>query len=51
MSKRLLSVLFLFAMTASPSLPDASVPTRTAGERVDLLVLGGTIVTMDDARR
>jgi len=48
MSKLLLTVALLIAMTFN-SLPDAAAQNRR--ETVDLLVLGGTIVTMDQTRR
>ena len=48
MLKLLLTVALLMAMTFN-SLPDAAAQNRR--EMVDLLVLGGTIVTMDQTRR
>ena len=48
MSKLLLTVALLIAMTFN-SLPDVAAQNRR--ETVDLLVLGGTIVTMDQTRR
>ena len=51
MLKRLLIVVILIAMIAN-SLSDVDAQgRRQRGERVDLLVLGGTIVTMDQTRR
>jgi 5-methylthioadenosine/S-adenosylhomocysteine deaminase len=51
MLKRLLIVATLIAMIANP-LPDVDAQSRRLrGEAVDLLVLGGTIVTMDQTRR
>src|SRR5437773_8437352 len=52
MAKRLSSALIFFAMTLTLSLPDASAQQkRGPGQPVDLVVLGGTIVTMDEGRR
>jgi 5-methylthioadenosine/S-adenosylhomocysteine deaminase len=52
MSKHLLSKLILCAMLLNFSLPDASAQTmRKRGGRVDLLVLGGTLVTMNQSRQ
>jgi 5-methylthioadenosine/S-adenosylhomocysteine deaminase len=49
MAKFLLSLLVLLAMTASiTTLPISAEPQR---EQVDLIVSGGTIVTMDGSRR
>src|SRR5690242_288517 len=48
MLKLLLTVALLMAMTLN-SLPDVAAQNRR--ETVDLLVLGGTIVTMDQTRR
>src|SRR5690348_6285787 len=48
MLKLLLTVALLMAMTFN-SLPDAAAQNRR--EMVDLLVVGGTIVTMDQTRR
>ncbi|HJT66840.1 MAG TPA: amidohydrolase [Pyrinomonadaceae bacterium] len=48
MLKLLLTVALLVAMTLN-SLPDAAAQNRR--QTVDLLVLGGTIVTMDQTRR
>jgi 5-methylthioadenosine/S-adenosylhomocysteine deaminase len=48
MSKHLLSKLILCAMLLNFSLPDASA--QTMRNRVDLLVLGGTVVTMNQSR-
>ena len=51
MQNRLLILATLIAMVTSP-LSDATAQTRRQpAEAVDLLVLGGTIVTMDQARR
>ncbi len=50
MSKRLWFVVFL-AMFTNHSLPDASAQRRSAGERVDMMVFGGTIVTMNPRRQ
>ena len=51
MRKRLLIVATLIAMIANP-LPEVDAQSRRLrGEAVDLLVLGGTIVTMDQTRR
>ncbi|MFZ0063480.1 MAG: amidohydrolase, partial [Pyrinomonadaceae bacterium] len=51
MSKHLLSKLILCAMLLNFSLPDASAQTmRKRGGLVDLLVLGGTVVTMNQSR-
>src|SRR3989454_2006623 len=49
MSKHLVSFFVLVAMFLSSTLP--LVSAEPARERVDLIVSGGTIVTMDDARR
>src|ERR671929_49023 len=49
MLKRLLVVATLLAMTANP-LPDVDAQAQRQ-RAVDLLVLGGTIVTMDQTRR
>ena len=52
MAKRLSSALISSAMTLTLSLPDASAQQkRGRGQPVDLVVLGGTIVTMDEGRR
>src|SRR5712691_2022042 len=52
MAKRLSSALIFFAMTLTLSPPDASAQLkRGRGQPVDLVVLGGTIVTMDEGRR
>jgi 5-methylthioadenosine/S-adenosylhomocysteine deaminase len=49
MSKHLSSAIVLLAMALNTSLPlDAA---QSGKERVDLIVSGGTIVTMDDVRR
>jgi 5-methylthioadenosine/S-adenosylhomocysteine deaminase len=51
MQNRLLILATLIAMVTSP-LSDATAQTRRQrAEAVDLLVLGGTVVTMDQARR
>ena len=51
MSKHLLSTLILCAMLLNFSSPDASAQARRQrGTQVDLLVLGGTVVTMNQAR-
>ena len=51
MRKRLLIVATLLTMIANP-LPEVDAQSRRLrGEAVDLLVLGGTIVTMDQSRR
>jgi 5-methylthioadenosine/S-adenosylhomocysteine deaminase len=49
MSKHLLSTITLIVMVINSSLPHVSA--EAARERVDLIVLGGTIVTMDGQRR
>ncbi len=52
MAKRLSFALIFFAMTLTLSPPDASAQLkRGRGQPVDLVVLGGTIVTMDEGRR
>jgi 5-methylthioadenosine/S-adenosylhomocysteine deaminase len=51
MLKRLLVRFTLIAMLASTASDLAARNQRQNAERVDLLVLGGTIVTMDGARR
>ena len=51
MLKRLLVRFILIAMLASTASDLAARNQRQNAERVDLLVLGGTIVTMDGARR
>ena len=51
MLKRLLVRFILLAMLASTASDLAARNQRENAERVDLLVLGGTIVTMDGARR
>ena len=51
MLKRLLVRCILIAMLASTASDLAARNERPNAERVDLLVLGGTIVTMDGARR
>ena len=50
MQSRLLILATLIAMVTSP-LSNAAGQTRRRAESVDLLVLGGTIVTMDQTRR
>ena len=51
MRKRLLIVATLIAMIANPVSDVAAQNRRQRAEPVDLLVLGGTIVTMDQTRR
>jgi len=51
MSKTLCFVLILFAMVFNNSLTDTSAQRRSAGESVDLVVLGGAIVTMNSTRQ
>ncbi|MDQ3666812.1 MAG: amidohydrolase [Acidobacteriota bacterium] len=51
MSKRLWFLLVLLAIILNHSLPDASAQKRSGGERVDLVVLGGAIVTMNATRQ
>jgi hypothetical protein len=51
MRKRLLIVATLIAMIANPLSDVDAQSRRLRGEAVDLLVLGGTIVTMDQTRR
>ncbi|HEU0253372.1 MAG TPA: amidohydrolase [Pyrinomonadaceae bacterium] len=51
MSKRLLILITLFAMVSTPLSNAAAQNRRQRVEPVDLLVLGGTIVTMDQERR
>ncbi|MDQ3174799.1 MAG: amidohydrolase [Acidobacteriota bacterium] len=51
MSKRFWAVLIFFAMVFNHSLPDASAQRRRASEIVDLVVLGGAIVTMNATRQ
>ena len=51
MQQRLLVLLTLIAMLSTPVSDAAAQNRRQRLEPVDLLVLGGTIVTMDDARR
>lgn len=51
MSKHLLTTFILLAMLLNSSLPDASAQApRKRGNHVDLLVLGGTVVTMNKGR-
>ncbi|HEX4900509.1 MAG TPA: amidohydrolase [Pyrinomonadaceae bacterium] len=51
MSKHLLTTLILCAMLLTFSLPPASAQSvRKRGGQVDLLVLGGTVVTMNQSR-
>lgn len=50
MRKRLLILIAIIAMLSSP-LSDAAAQTRRQREPVDALVIGGTIVTMDQTRR
>src|SRR6266436_1882304 len=49
MLKTLLSLMLLIAMILSLSLPEVDAQQRR--KRADMLVLGGTIVTMDGSRR
>jgi 5-methylthioadenosine/S-adenosylhomocysteine deaminase len=49
MLKTLLSLMLLIAMILSLSLPEVDAQQRR--KRADMLVLGGTIVTMDSSRR
>lgn len=52
MSKRFASVLVFLTMTLTLPSSDVSAQQRgRGGERVDLLVLGGTVVTMNEARQ
>ncbi|MGH9967190.1 MAG: amidohydrolase family protein [Pyrinomonadaceae bacterium] len=52
MSKQLLILVVLFAMSLNSSSLGASAEQKgRAGERVDLVVLGGTIVTMNESRQ
>ena len=51
MSKRLLIVFTLMAILANPASNVAAQNRRPRAQQVDLLVLGGKIVTMDGARR
>jgi 5-methylthioadenosine/S-adenosylhomocysteine deaminase len=51
MPKRLLIVFTLMAMLANPASNVAAQNRRPRAQQVDLLVLGGKIVTMDDSRR
>ena len=51
MRKRLFIVATLIAMIANPLSDVDAQSRRLRGEAVDLLVLGGTIVTMDQTRR
>jgi 5-methylthioadenosine/S-adenosylhomocysteine deaminase len=51
MSHRRLSALLLFAMITNSSLPEVLAQRRAARERVDLVVLGGAIVTMNAGRQ
>ena len=51
MSKHLLTFAVLFAMILNFSSPDAGAQTgRKRGTQVDLLILGGTVVTMNSGR-
>ena len=51
MSRHLLTTFILFFMLLISSLPDAAAqPTRRRGNQVDLLVVGGTVVTMNQSR-
>jgi 5-methylthioadenosine/S-adenosylhomocysteine deaminase len=51
MPKRLLIVFTLMAMLANPASNVAAQNRRPRAQQVDLLVLGGKIVTMDGSRR
>lgn len=51
MSKRFWLVLVLLTMVLNHSLPKTSAQRKSDAERVDLLILGGAIVTMDGARQ
>jgi len=51
MLRRLLILFTLLVMLASPASDLTAQHKRRSTERVDLLVLGGTIVTMDSGRR
>jgi len=51
MSKRFWLVLVLLTMVLNHSLPNAPAQRKSDAERVDLLILGGAIVTMDGARQ
>src|SRR5918911_3776512 len=51
MLKPVLTVAVLLAMIANPLSDVAAQKRRQRAEPVDLLVLGGTIVTMDQSRR
>jgi 5-methylthioadenosine/S-adenosylhomocysteine deaminase len=51
MSKSLLVLFSLIAMVTSSVTPAVSQNRRSRTERVDMLILGGTIVTMDSSRR
>ncbi|MEP6920953.1 MAG: amidohydrolase [bacterium] len=52
MSKGFVFLIAVFAMTVTLNARDASAQRRGAGgERVDLLILGGTIVTMNEGRQ
>jgi 5-methylthioadenosine/S-adenosylhomocysteine deaminase len=51
MPKPLLVLFALIAMVTSSVTPTVSQNRRSRTERVDLLILGGTIVTMDSSRR
>ena len=51
MSKRFWLVLVLLTMVLNQSLPNAPAQRKSDAQRVDLLILGGAIVTMDGARQ
>jgi 5-methylthioadenosine/S-adenosylhomocysteine deaminase len=51
MSKRLLVLLTLFIMVGSPFSDLTAQNRRQPPQRVELVVLGGTIITMDNTRR
>src|SRR5687768_18124448 len=51
MYKKTLLVIVLLAFTLSPLLPASAQRRGTRMDTVDLLVLNGTLVTMDDKRR
>src|SRR5882724_13402796 len=51
MPKHLLIAFTLMAMLANPTSNVVAQNRRPLAQQVDLLVLGGTIVTMDGARR
>src|SRR5688500_20227674 len=51
MYKKTLLVIVLLALPLSPLLPASAQRRGTRMDTVDLLVLNGTLVTMDDKRR